>query len=96
MSGIEILLNDHRGVYIPRDFVNNFENWHGISSDDISCLKEGPENENYWDIWQTVLDNAYYIDEKGNKWELYQDGDLFTYCVDLLTDEERRNMGWDE
>ena len=94
MSGIEILLNDHRGIYIPRDF-SNFVNWKGIDVDDLNCIKEGPDNENYWDAWDHILRSAYYVDEKNNRWYLYQDGDLFAYCPDLLTDQDKKNMGWD-
>ena len=34
------------------------------------------------------MDNAFFIDKNGNKWFLYQDGDLFAVCNELLTDEE--------
>jgi hypothetical protein len=93
MSGIELLLNDSRGVYIPRDFAMYFENMDGIESEDIDILKAGPdESDWYWETWDSVLSNASYKDEKGNVWRLYQDGDLFAYCEELMDDEEYYNF----
>jgi hypothetical protein len=43
-----------------------------------------------------MLDNATYTDEDKNTWHLYHDGDLFAICYDLLTDEDKSNMGWDK
>lgn len=96
MSGIAILLNDHRGVYIPRDFVRNFTNWNGISEENKTIIEAGPTADLYWDAWQDMLDNATYTDENKNTWHLYQDGDLFAICYDLLTEEDKSNFGWDK
>ena len=76
-----LLLSDSRGIYIPKDFTNGFENWQGLSDDDREILAN-PENELYWDVWQEVLDNAFFVakDEPNlleGKWTLYQDGDLW-------------------
>lgn len=93
MSGIELLLNDSRGVYIPRDFALNFINWDGIEAEDIEILKAGPdESDWYWETWDSVLSNATYTDEKGNVWRLHQDGDLWCYCEKLMTSEEHYNF----
>lgn len=91
MSGIDILLNDSRGVYIPQNFAESFnmEDW-GVSDEDRDILLAGPDSDNeyYWDAWDDVLSNASYTDKNGNIWYLYQDGDLFAYCDHLMTDEE--------
>lgn len=96
MSGIKLLLSDVRGVYIPRDFVHNFDidKWH-IDSKYVHLLSS-PDDEFYWDYWDVVCSNAYFVDELGNKWTLYQDCDLLAICYELLTDEERVNFGFDE
>lgn len=92
MSGIEILLNDSRGVYIPQHFAENFNMDHwGVRDDDRDILLLGPndaENEWYWETWENVLSNASYIDPQGNLWLLSQEGDLFAYCVELMSDNE--------
>lgn len=96
MSGISLLLSDSRGVYIPRDFVNNFDldKWH-VKEDYMDELSS-TDNEWYWDTWDVILNNAYFVDENGNKWELWQDGDLWAICYELLTDEDKHNFGFDE
>ena len=87
MSGIEILLSDSRGVYIPRDFALYCEDMDGVSAEDMEILKAGPDAEWYWEAWDSVLSNAKR-EINGKVWRLYQDGDLFAYCEELMTDEE--------
>lgn len=91
MSGIELLFSDNLGVYVPQYFANGFapEAW-GIAADDKdwALLQAGPDNEWYWEAWDWVMTRAVHVDPKGNKWHLWQDGDLFAYCEDLMTDEE--------
>jgi hypothetical protein len=93
MSGIKLLLDDHRGIYIPQNFADEFklELFGGINADDIETLKAGPDHEWYWEAWQSVLDNATF-QEDGHEWRLLQDGALFAYCDELMTVEERQNF----
>lgn len=76
-----LLLSDSRGVYIPRDFMQGFdlEAWNICEPDE--ALND-PYNEWYWEAWQHVLDNAYMIDDKGVRWSLLQDGDLWAIRED--------------
>ena len=106
MSGLSLLLLDARGIYIPRDFVTGCaieckeedrqaaidgKAWQGINAADvISCMN--PEDEYYWEAWDSILSNVYWIDENGNRWQLHQDGDLWAYCEELMTDEEKANL----
>ena len=96
MNGIQLLLSDARGVYIPRDFIDNFnlDKWHIDTK--YAHLLSSPDNDWYWDYWDVVLCVAYFVDELGNKWGLYQDGDLWAICHGLMTDAERVNFGLDE
>jgi hypothetical protein len=86
---IKLLLDECRGIYIPRDFAANFDGWQGISADDEAILLD-PDHEYYWEAWDEVLgirgDGACYIDEHGHKWTLYQDGDLFAVRDDAEID----------
>ena len=95
MLGIQLLLSDARGIYIPMNFVEFFDlsQWN-IDSKYIERLSS-PADEFYWDNWDVVLNNAYSIDKNGNKWHLWQDGDLWTICPELMTEEEKQNFGWD-
>jgi len=94
LANIEFLLSDARGIYIPRDFFQGFdlEKWN-LKGEDLTALND-PENENYWDVWDHVLNKAYFeID--GKKYHLYHDGDLLAVAYDHLTDEEKDNLGFD-
>lgn len=95
ISGLELLLSDARGVYIPRDFVQgfDFEKW-GVSKEDADTLAQGPEQEWYWEAWEGVLNTAYFEFE-GYTYRLHQDGDLWAYCDELMSDEEYENF-WGE
>jgi len=95
LANIEFLLSDARGIYIPRDFFQDFdlEKWN-LKGEDLTTLND-PENENYWDVWDHVLNTAYFeIDDK--KYSLYHDGDLLAIAYDHLTDEEKDNLGFDD
>lgn len=95
-NAVVLLLSDARGIYIPRDFVQSFDlNKWGLYKDNEAILSN-PEDEFYWDEWSTVLDNAKFIDEQGNEFRLYQDGNLWAICYDRMTSEEKKNFGFDE
>lgn len=91
-DGLVLLLSDARGIYIPRDFMD-FENWQGVTDWQREQL-ENPDNEFYWDAWESVLNNATY-EKDGYTYHLMQDGDLWAYCLELMTEEERHNFGFD-
>ena len=82
MNGLQLLLSDARGVYIPRDFCQNFDlcQWHVDNK--YTHLLSSPDNEWYWDYWDVVCSNAYFVDELGNKWILLQDGES---CINTLS-----------
>jgi hypothetical protein len=95
MSGIHILVGDSYGVYVPQVFAESFdpEKW-GADPADIETISKGPgpENEWYWEAWNSILNKAEFIDNEGHTWRLTQDGDLFSYCEELMSDEERENF----
>jgi hypothetical protein len=92
MAGMELLLNDSRGVYIPQNFAefdHSIRSWNIDEDDnDLVILRQGPEAEYYWDAWDSILGRAAFTDSKGNIWHLYQDGDLWAYCEALMSDED--------
>lgn len=90
------LLDSARGVYIPRDFIEIMkpELIAGISNDQKIDLSD-PQNAFYWDTWTDIENSFQYIDDEGNEYNLYHDGDLWLVCYDLLSDEERQNFGFD-
>lgn len=92
-NGLKLLLDSARGIYIPRDFVEEFDltKWKNIDPDDVAILHD-PDHPDYWDAWDNVLQYATHTDEQGNKWHLWQDGDLWVFCPALMTHEEYHNL----
>lgn len=105
-EAVTLILSDARGIYIPRDFVTDNYNeiaWDhclawGLNADNFHNWQDcaDPENEGYWDSWEWVLNNAEYIDDEGNKYRLYQDGDLWGLCYERMTSKEKSNFGFEE
>lgn len=106
MSGVQHLLSDARGIHIPRHFVDFFNiasvlgsplgnSWEGIEYDDV-VICQNPDHPEYWEAWQCILDCAYWIDQDGYKWSLHQDGDLWAICYEKLTEEEKKNFGFND
>lgn len=94
MSGVQLLLSDARGQYIPRDFAEECAHWQGIDEDDLKILAD-PDHEHYWEVWDDVLSNATFTDKDGHVWTLYQDGDCWAICDALMTLEEKKNFEFD-
>lgn len=101
LSAVSLLLDDCRGIYIPRDFVEGFRinedqapTWKVEDLEAIEICKD-PEHEYYWDAWQDILDNATFT-ENGNTWCLYQDGAVWALCPELMDDEEKQNWGYSD
>lgn len=101
MKAIVLILSDARGIYIPRDFVCNSWNeidnitceaW-GIKTEDAQIL-QNPDDEGYWDTWCDVLNYAQF-NHNGDIYRLMQDGDLWGYCLEKMTNEEKENFGFD-
>lgn len=57
--------------------------------DDSTELTEGESvrGEYYWDVWQTILDNAVITDEDGNEFKLDQDGSVFLVPLEWEWDD---------
>ena len=89
MQAVELLVADNSGVYIPQEFANRFDLslWNNIDEDDVATIRKGPDAEWYWEAWENILSSAQYK-HNGKTWHLYQNGDVWAYCPDLMTDEE--------
>lgn len=81
----DLFLDSARGIYIPRDFADAIDiaDWTGINPEDLEVLRAGPDAEDYWDAWQSVLD---YAETKDGR-VLYQDGDLFLVARDKAIED---------
>lgn len=102
-----LFLDDHRGVYIPRDFAEcinreriEYETGgrsleHSIGSD-LAYLAIGPKQEHYWETWESVLDHAVVTDNKGNRFTLYQDGALWLIPEGMSWSDSEEWFTWDD
>jgi len=77
----EVLLPSHLGIYIPEQFSRACKNWE-LEQDDISILEEGPDHPVYWEVWDSVIDNAR-LTVDGITYALFQDGDLFAIPFEI-------------
>src|ERR1700677_4712778 len=92
-QAVELLLSDARGIYIPRDFCNDYDMdaWSLTALvEDVEICKEGPDHEFYWEAWEVILNNAK---NKEFGHTLHQDGDLFALNPSMMSREEKKQ--WD-
>ena len=76
-----LVLNDAHGVYIPQlwcsDVTEEQCSTLHIQWSDVRCCQSGPDEEWYWESWQSILDTCHMTDDSGTTWRLHQDGDLW-------------------
>ena len=91
-------LDDHRGIYIPRDFANSFANREkdvsGVDAEDWEILEAGPDHEHYWEAWDDVCDRATVTDEHGVQYHVYQDGACWLIPLGMEWDEKNDFFQW--
>lgn len=83
------LVDGAAGIYVPFKFANNFDwsKWRGITQEQQQILLKGPNYEDYWAVWDEVLQSAWFENDEGC-WILDQDGDLFAYKLTCYGCEE--------
>lgn len=98
-------LDDHRGIYIPQNFVEctKRECISGVDATNLDALAQGPEGgifavdggtADYWEIWDDVLNNAKVTDSDGTVYFLYQDGALWLIPEGMEYDEAEETWVW--
>ncbi len=87
----ELLVPDAAGIYLPQEFIKGYIilDWE-VDPVDAKIIEAGPEHDDYWEAWDAIVAEARYEDDKGNVWELYQEGDLWAVPEDYDWEEE----GW--
>lgn len=82
----ELLLSDSHGIYIPKLWCDELSEEeaeeHGVSWQDVLDCQSGPDNELYWEAWNSILDSARW-EEDGVEWNLHQNGDLWKVRADV-------------
>ena len=94
MQTIILFCDSSSDRYIPQRFAAEImpQYLQGVTQDQLNELSD-PDNEWYWDTWETVLNSAKVIDNKtGQTFTLHHDGDLWLLDLDNMTEEEKQNM----
>jgi len=79
-NGSLLYLGEHSGIYIPQRFIaETFADCiEGLSDYDRETLKAGPENDGYWEAWDSVINSVVVTSrETGIRYTLWQEGDLW-------------------
>lgn len=71
----ECVIDGHHGTYVPQVFAEIFPQAN-CSNNYWSILKDGPDNEDYWDAWIHVSENWTH---EGYILHLGESGDVFCY-----------------
>lgn len=97
MSAIHLLVPDAAGIYVPLRFVENYDlsTWNGIDQEDVATIKQGPDQEGYWDAWTNILTSATYSNG-GYQYHLHQDGDLWAVDYVAISDAEYKEFFGEE
>lgn len=80
-----LLVDEVNGVNIPKIFCERAahyaDSWQ-MSRGDMEICMGGPEEEFYWEAWESIINQAKMTDSQGREWRLWQDGSLFAYTGD--------------
>jgi len=74
---MDLIVDCKNGVYAPKYFIEiiikNDPDHYGINFDDYEAVKNGPDDEYYWDAWTNIVDDFNY-----NGQVIHEiDGDIF-------------------
>ena len=87
----QLLLGDSHGIYIPQLYCSDISEDDcedfSITWEDVKLCQSGPDEELYWETWQSVCDSASW-EENGFMWRLLQNGDLWAVKEDVEIPEE--------
>lgn len=85
---LDLLVSDSQGIYIPATFVHDYDLADfGFTEEEVKGYNEtlsNPDNEEYWDAWDEVLDRAVTKDGA----TLMQNGDLWLVPEGYEFDDE--------
>lgn len=81
-KNVKLLISDSYGIYIPQKYFEEFEKPQSVSDDDWQILSD-PESEDYWSVWQSVLD-ATGLYQNGDLWDVSKVNEEFQSIADFF------------
>ena len=91
-GGILHFCDENRGIYCPQHFVDTFDSSYYPEIEKYRDDLSSPDNVNYWEAWQELIDKLEITDSNGNAWGIYQDGDVYLICIQYMDDETYNNF----
>ncbi len=100
MKTAQIFADSSRGIYIPQHFAESarHDKFKYIEDSEWAILESGPDNESYWDAWESVLSNAEtlcggVLHHDGDLWIVWQDNaiDAINGLCECQLEYETRN-----
>ena len=89
-DGSELIVSDHHGQYIPQVFAQRYRDVtypaasYELTDEDWDILLYGgPEHENYWDVWDDIVQYCV-LNIEGREYSIYQDQDVWAIPVSSL------------
>jgi hypothetical protein len=78
-----LLIDGNAGIYVPYSFAVSYAlgSLDEVDQESFDILKHGPDHDEYWEAWETVLDTCYLRGEQGGAYYLYHDCDLWAIPV---------------
>lgn len=110
---VACIVDGVHGIYVPQEFALRWqpEAW-GLSREEFAnedgsdwdCILGGPDEEYYWEAWESILGRARFQHPSRPNGEpaawagasLYQDGDLFMVHRDAVWSESEEWFVWPE
>ena len=82
MEKMFCIIDSNRGIYIPQQFAKNWGSSciSGVSLRELEILINGPENPDYFDVWDDILLSVHFMFD-GVECTLYEDNDLWAVPV---------------
>ena len=89
-----LLVNSAMGIYIPSQFCSvynvpcNFANYEDIKKDiEYIADEDNIGNDDYWEVWDSLIDDAVFLDTDNNQYYIAYNEDLWAIPVDYENDD---------
>ena len=92
IEDVVLLADSHHGIYIPQLVVEQYLDhpmwdWSEVDKEDINAVLAGPDNEWYWEAWDSIMDEVKVVDEDGTEYMIMYNEDLWLVPVDISEEE---------
>jgi hypothetical protein len=88
IEDVVLLADSHHGVYIPQLVVQQYLehpmwDWSEVDQEDIDTVLSGPNDEWYWEAWDSIKDAVKVVDEDGTEYVIVYNEDLWLVPTDV-------------